>query len=54
MQAIKIEAEGCKNSIGVAQFIGIPSLPNLIGEFLINQQGLDVDFCEYGLMMTCR
>ena len=26
----------------IIQIIGIPSLPHLIGQFLINQQGLDV------------
>ena len=31
----------------------IPSLPNLISQFIINQQGFDVDFGEHGLRMTC-
>ena len=29
------------------------SIPSLIGQFLINQQGFDVDFGEYGLKMAC-
>jgi len=28
-------------------------LPNLISQFLINQQGFDVDFGERGRMMAC-
>ena len=31
----------------------IPSLPNLIGQFLINQQRFDVHFDEHGLRMAC-
>ena len=31
----------------------IPSLPNLISQFLINQQGFDVDLGEHGLRMAC-
>ena len=30
---------------------GIPSLPNLISQFLINQQGFDVGFGEHGWRM---
>jgi hypothetical protein len=30
----------------------IPSLPNLISHFLINQQGFDVDFGEQGRKMA--
>jgi hypothetical protein len=29
-------------------FASIPSLPNLISQFLINQQGFDVDLGEHG------
>ncbi len=32
---------------------GIPSLPNLISQFLINQQGFDVGFGEHGQRMAC-
>ena len=31
----------------------IPSLPNLVSQFLINQQGFDVEFDEHGLRMAC-
>ena len=31
----------------------IPNFPNLIHQFLINQQGFDVDFGEHGLKMAC-
>ncbi len=30
----------------------VPSLQNLISQFLINQQGLDVDFGEHGRTVT--
>ena len=29
------------------------SLPNLISQLLINQQGFDVDFGEHGQRMAC-
>ena len=32
----------------IINFPLIPSLPYLISQFLINQQGLYVDFCEHG------
>jgi len=35
----------------IAYFVSIPSLPNLISEFLINQQCFDVDFGEQAEVM---
>jgi len=38
------------------QIVGTPhllSLPNLIGQFLINQQGFDVHFGEHGPRVAC-
>jgi len=37
----------------VVYFPTIPSLPNLISQFLINQQGLDIVIGEYGLRTAC-
>jgi hypothetical protein len=31
----------------------IPSLPNLISQFLIDQQSFDVDFGEHGQRVAC-
>ena len=31
----------------------IPSLPHLVSQLLINQQGFDVDFGEHGQRMAC-
>ena len=35
----------------IVYFPSIPFIPNLIGQVLVNQQGLDVDFGEHGLSM---
>jgi hypothetical protein len=40
-------------SFGILSPPGIPSLPNLISQFLINQQGFDIDACEHGQRMAC-
>ncbi len=37
----------------IVQFTSTPSLPNLIRQFLINQEGFYVDFGEHGLKMDC-
>ncbi len=37
----------------IAYLTSAPHLPNLISQFLIDQQGFDVDFGEHGLRMGC-
>ncbi len=33
-------------------FVSIPSLPNLIGQFIINEQGFDLEFGEHAARLT--
>jgi len=37
----------------IAELPTTPSRPNLISQFLIDQQGFDVDFGEHVLRMAC-
>ena len=37
----------------IRNYPSIPQLPHLIRQFLINQQGFDVDFGEHGHRIAC-
>jgi hypothetical protein len=53
IEALLVDEDLADQVLGLWHEGVIPQLPHLIRQFLINQQGFDVEFGMHGLILDC-